>query len=73
MKNTLKPCPFCGEAPITAINYSRCGGGELELIYSVICPSCKISKNVRKESEGKTFDEYIATMDSVIELWNKRI
>ena len=73
MNKELKPCPFCGEAPTTAINYSRCGGGELELVFSVVCPNCKTSKSVRKEVEGKTFDIYVEQMKAAIKKWNRRV
>lgn len=68
----LKPCPFCGEAPVTAINYSKCGGGELMLRFSVACPNCKTSKGVTREVEGKTFGRYIDAMADAIKLWNTR-
>ena len=68
----LKPCPFCGEAPTTAVNYYRCGGGELELKFSVICPNCKTSKGIYKEVEGKEFETYIEAMNLAITAWNRR-
>lgn len=73
LREDLKPCPFCGTLPTTAINYSRCGGGELRLTYSVVCPRCKITKSLGKESEGKSFKEYINAMNSVITIWNSRV
>ena len=68
----LKPCPFCGEDPTTAINYYRCGGGELELKFSVICPNCKTSKGIYREVEGKDFGTYIEAMNLAIAAWNRR-
>ena len=73
LREDLKPCPFCGTIPTTKINLSRCGAGELELKYSVVCPNCKTVKSLGKESEGKTFKEYINTMNSVITMWNSRV
>ena len=72
MTSNLKPCPFCGETPITAINYYRCGGGELELKFSVVCPNCKTSKSIYKEVEGKDFGTYIEAMNLAITAWNRR-
>lgn len=73
LNEILKPCPFCGETPTTRINLSRCGAGELELKYSVVCPKCKTVKDVTVESEGRTFEDYIISMNTAINLWNKRI
>ena len=72
MTSNLKPCPFCGETPTTAINYYRCGGGELELKFSVVCPNCKTSKSIYKEVEGKDFGTYIEAMNLAITAWNRR-
>lgn len=69
----LKQCPFCGEKPITAINYSKCGGDELELTFSVFCPECHTSKSIRREVEGGDFEEYIMYMKEVITKWNTRV
>ena len=68
----LKPCPFCGETPTTGINYSKCGGGELRLTFSVVCLNCKTVKSVTREVEGKSFDEYVNNMKAAIDLWNRR-
>lgn len=72
MSKKLKPCPFCGETPTTAINYRRVGGGELELEFSVFCPSCKTNKHIIKEVEGKDFETYVEAMDLAITAWNRR-
>ena len=73
ISNTMKRCPFCGNVPKTAINYSRCGSGELQLRFSVICSQCGVSKHITKEVEGKSFDDYIKIMNEVMDLWNKRV
>jgi len=71
-KQGLKPCPFCGEAPTTGINYSKCGGGELKLTFSVVCLNCRTVKSITREVEGKSFGKYIDAMADAIELWNTR-
>jgi endogenous inhibitor of DNA gyrase (YacG/DUF329 family) len=68
----LKPCPFCGKEPKTAINYFKVGGGELQLDFSVICPECKIARRVRDDVEGKEFETYEYYMNEAINLWNDR-
>ena len=72
MEKGLKKCPFCGTEPITAINYTYCGGSELKLQFSVACPQCKASRSVVREVEGKSFGKYVNTMADVIKLWNTR-
>lgn len=69
----LKPCPFCGEAPITGINCSKYGGGELKLTFSVVCLNCKTVKSITCEMEGKSFDEYVKNMKAAVDLWNRRV
>lgn len=69
----LKPCPFCGEKPTTAINYSQVGGGELQLNFSVICPKCKIARRICDDVEGKEFEAYEYYMNKVIDFWNDRV
>ena len=73
LKEELKPCPFCGTEPKTAINYVRCGGEELTLAYSVFCPACKITKRFVINSEGLSFKEYVEAMNNVIIMWNCRV
>lgn len=72
MTEKLKPCPFCGSIPTTAINYRRAGGRELELEFGVICPSCKTGKYIVKEVGNKTFEEYKQFMKDAIIKWNTR-
>ena len=72
LNEVLKPCPFCGETPTTKVNLSRCGAGELELKYSVVCPKCKTVKTIIIESEGKSFKDHITNMNTTINLWNQR-
>ena len=73
MEKGLKRCPFCGTEPTTAINLSKCGGGELRLKFSVVCPNCKTSKGFVREVEGENFGRYIDIMADVINIWNRRI
>lgn len=69
----LKPCPFCGEEPTTAINYSKVGEGELRLNFSVVCPKCRVSRSICEDVEGKKFEVYRFCMNKVIDKWNERV
>lgn len=69
----LKPCPFCGTAPTTRIDYVRCGDGKLEMEFAVVCPECRTIKRVIKEVSGVQFEEYNIAMKEAEKLWNQRI
>lgn len=70
----LKPCPFCGNVPITNVHYWKCGGDELGLVAEVKCENCGgVSQSVVFDGEYTNFDKYINSFNIAIERWNTRI
>lgn len=69
--NELKPCPFCGETPITEIGLARYGGLGDCITISIVCAECHVAKSVYIR-EGTDFDIVKESMEKIIEEWNTR-
>lgn len=68
----LKPCPFCGETPITEIGLARYGKLGDCITIKVVCAECHVTKSVYIR-EGTDFDAVKDTMNKVISGWNERV
>lgn len=66
----LKPCPFCGEEPITKVKVCR-GISSSEIRYSIECKYCDISIGAYITT-GDPFNNAQSAMDRAIENWNRR-
>lgn len=67
----LKPCPFCGETPITEIGLARYGRLGDCITISIVCAECHVAKSVYIR-EGTDFDIVKESMGKIIEEWNTR-
>lgn len=63
----LKPCPFCGEAPTTAV----INGIENYPQFLISCPNCNVKRIVNLD-EFAPFDTASYTIDKAVDLWNNR-
>lgn len=70
-EKTLKPCPFCGETPITRVTLSR-GISTDEVVFAVCCGYCHIKKTAAI-SDCETFEDALKAIDRAIERWNSRV
>ena len=68
----LKPCPFCGETPITEIWLARYGRLGDCITIKIVCAECHVTKSVYIR-EGTDFDTVKESMGKIIEEWNVRI
>lgn len=66
MNKELKPCPFCGGEPYTAI-----GKDAQFLTLKVACYKCCIKREISFNA-GAKFEDVQAAINEVIELWNWR-
>lgn len=69
----LKPCPFCGAMPKTAVQVTEMGGSEDHVDFSVRCTKCETNKTVRlKIVTHCFFHDVEKAMDEAIKAWNRR-
>ena len=72
----LKPCPFCGESPLSGIEFCEsCGSDNIKLRAVVYCPKCHISKGkVFKATDINPvpFFNYEVAFDNAKTAWNQR-
>jgi hypothetical protein len=68
----LKPCPFCGEMPMTNVKCYTCDGETLALAAEVKC-KCGISKTATFNGQNRSFDYYNEAFLRAIEAWNMRV
>ena len=46
-EKTLKPCPFCGQSPVTKVEVTQMGGNKDQINFLIYCPDCKyVVKNI---------------------------
>jgi Lar family restriction alleviation protein len=69
--NQLKPCPFCGETPITEIGLARYGRLGDCITIRVVCAECHVAKSIYIR-EGTDFGTVKESMGKIIEEWNTR-
>lgn len=76
MNENLKPCPFCGEIPISGIEYYDGGSGDnIRLRAVVYCKGCGANKSAifrATDINLVPFLNYEAAYDKAKKLWNKR-
>ena len=72
----LKPCPFCGQRPVTGVDfYESCGGHSVKLQAVVTCTKCHVSRGVVFQATDINlipFSDYENAFNKAIELWNER-
>lgn len=77
MERELKPCPFCGHAPITYIGlFEGCARGYPVISAIIKCERCEfaISRSVEyDQASGRTgFESIDRDMDRIAAQWNER-
>lgn len=77
MERKLKPCPFCGHAPITYIGlFEGCALGYPVLSALIKCERCgfAISRSIEyDQASGRTeFESIDRDMDRIVAQWNER-
>lgn len=69
----LKPCPFCGDLPITKVRVTQMGGDTDIIDFSVACQSCGTDKTVRlRIFTTAKFDDVFRAISEATDAWNKR-
>lgn len=72
----LKRCPFCGELPVSGVEFYQSSGSDVHLAAIVKCIGCGVYKRkIFKASELPRlipFMNYENAFDEVIRDWNRR-
>ncbi len=68
----LKPCPFCGEKPITTVK-AVCEKGTDYIRFKVHCYKCRAEQYVDILSGSSNFKEVEKAKQEVAEVWNRRV
>ena len=71
----LKPCPFCGESPLSGVEFYESCGSNIKLRATVCCPKCHINRGyVFKATDVNPvpFFDYEVAFDKAKKLWNQR-
>lgn len=69
----LKNCPFCGGNPRTKMRFIQMGEGHDVAVFDVQCIECGVGRSVRLQlDKHDSFIDVMASMDKVIEVWNRR-
>lgn len=71
----LKPCPFCGEKPITRISFRTqpCGTIKASVDVRIVCHKCGCCKNVVLELCDTDFEKAHRAMEDACRKWNIRV
>lgn len=67
----IKPCPFCGEAPLTEIGLARYGMLGDCVAIKIVCAECHVVKSIYIR-DGTDFNAVREAMDKIVERWNIR-
>lgn len=69
----LKPCPFCGQKPMTNIYCSRYDSDGIMLKFQIKC-NCGVNRGYSKiMRDDSTFSDYVEMMNATYKLWNERV
>jgi len=71
----LKRCPFCGEQPVSGVEFSGSDGVTIKLKAVVRCPRCDVSRGfVFKATDINPvpFFTYEVAFDKAKTQWNQR-
>lgn len=71
----LKPCPFCGESPISGVEFYESCGSNIKLKAIVYCPKCHINRGYlfrATDINPVPFLDYEVAFDKAVKSWNQR-
>ena len=72
----LKPCPFCGEAPSSGVEFfESCGSTDIKLRVIVYCQKCHVARGFVFKATDITpvpFFDYEVAFDKAKKAWNRR-